>query len=159
MKFKKNMLSAMMIGAFAATSALGTDLGLSLLATGTITAAPAWLVGGTSASSASFNFAQTAPGAGLNLDSTPLSVQLSHEGVTTAQQIALVRPANCSVGSTQVADADVAMVFDGSESATNGNVAFTPGTARSSKMRFKANYGTAKGAVDCQVAGSLTYQY
>ena len=159
MKLKKNLLSAMTLGVFLSTAAFGTDLGLGLLATGTISAAPSWLVGGAPASSASFNFTQTAPGAGQDVDSTPLSVQLSHDGVTAAQQVALVRPTNCSVGSSSVANADVAMVFDGVESASNGNVAFTPGAARSSKMRFKSNYGTAKGAVDCVVAGSLTYQY
>ncbi len=159
MKFEKNLFTAVALGVLVSTAGFGTDLNLGLLATGTITAPPSWLVGGTPASSASFNFTQTAPGAGQNVDSTPLSVQLSHDGVTSAQQIALVRPTQCSVGTSAVADADVAMVFDGVESAANANVPFTPGTAKSSKMRFKSNYGTAKGAVDCKVAGSLTYQY
>jgi hypothetical protein len=91
--------------------------------------------------------------------SAALTVQLDHDGESGSKNVVLARPAGCSVGLTPVANADVAMVFDGTESATNGNVSFTVGTAKSTKMRFKANYGTAKGAVSCSTAGSLTYSY
>jgi hypothetical protein len=159
MKASKKVFAAV-ISAFSFTTvALADDLILSLSAEGTIGSAPVWLVASAPNTSASFDFAQTAPGAGQNVNSVAIALQLNHSGVTGAKNIALSRPTGCAVGGTTVSPSDVAMVFDGTESATNGNVSFTIGTSRSAQMRFKANYGTATGAVSCSGAGSLTYTY
>jgi hypothetical protein len=159
MKHSKTLATAVFTAFAFTTSAFAGDLILSLSATGSIGSAPVWMVGGVENTSAAFDFAQVAPGAGQNVNSVSVSLQLDHNGVTGSKNISLARPTGCTIGATSVAAPDVAMVFDGTEKATNGNVSFTVGTSVSTQMRFKANYGAATGAANCSNPGSLTYTY
>lgn len=153
-------IMGMIVGLNFGSASFAVPLVLPLEANGTITGSAGWYIGDAPIDKASFDFTGQSPGAGKDVKSGSIPLTLRQQGADgQTKSVALERPVNCTIGTTSVSPEDVVLVLNGVEQAVNGNVSFTIGSIMPTEMRFKANYGTAFGRVNCGIPGKLTFEF
>jgi hypothetical protein len=155
----KNMFLVALITTSSSTIAADTVLDINV--TGTIAAQPVWQDGSSANITAiTLDFSGLVAGpAAQDVDSAPSTAKLVN-AIAYPASVALVRPANCTIGADAVNNADVHFLNNSTPVTTDSSFDIGANTDQSYALRFAAagNYGDKSGAVSCD-PGSLTYTY
>lgn len=152
-----SMLALLPASAFAGSEAV------TLQATGTIAAAPAWQDGaGADLTNIAFSFASLIAGSAsaADVDSAAFVAKLVNATAYPAT-VALLRPAGCAIGANSVTDSNVHFVNNGTAISSNANISISSNGNQSFALRFASagGHGSQSGSVSCTTPGSLTYSY
>ena len=142
--------------------AANTSARLTLAVGGTITTSPVWQdASGSVITTVHFNFTGKVTGKkSANIDSALTTIKLVHVTAYPAN-VALVRPAGCTIGSSTVDDKHVHFLNNDATVTRDSNISIPNRSLQSYGLRFSAagHYGDLPGEVACSRSGSLTYTY
>jgi hypothetical protein len=163
--FIRSLVGVCVTGVFALLPSVALAAGskaLALKVTGSIAAAPAWQDAASAPiTELSFAFSGIAgTTANVEVASATVDAKLVNAPSYPAS-ISLSRPKSCTIGSDNVADADVIFKAGATPLSTDAAFNISSNATVTFGLAFAAtgNYGDKAGAVSCTTDGSMTYTY